>query len=120
MNEYGLKKELDQFCGTTQYHRSTFGTLNVTDGVHYLREKANCYWLIDIVESYNMTDRRVKEAEFQIWGLDVREDRSALIECREYDGKDPLASQEIEYTDFPLDGIKLYCIDRVVLLPGEY
>jgi len=31
-----------------------------------------------------------------------------------------LAKQEIEYTDFPLDEIKMYCENRVIFLPSEY
>ena len=31
-----------------------------------------------------------------------------------------IIEQEIGYTDFPLDDIKLYVCDGVLMLPGEY
>ena len=113
----GLEEDLGQFTGTTQYHRSTFGRLNLTDGVHYLREKANCYWLIDIIESYQP---ELKKAGFQIWGIKVNEDKTATVSCKEDSDKKPIVTQELEYTDFPLKDFELYCIDGVVLLKSEY
>jgi hypothetical protein len=113
----GLEEELNQFIGTTQYHPSTFGTLNLTDGVQYLREEASCYWFIDIIESYQP---KLKDIGFQIWGISVNEDKSALVYCKEDSNKKPLITQKLEYTDFLLDNFELYCIDNVVLLKSEY
>ena len=47
-----ILSELGQFTGTTCYYRSTFGRLLLTEGAHYLRERLSCYWLVDVVESY--------------------------------------------------------------------
>jgi len=113
----GLEEELNEFTGTTQYHRSTFGSLNVTDGVHYLREKANCYWFIDIIESYQP---KLKDVPFQIWGINVKDDKTALVYCKEDSDRKPIVTQKLEYTDFPLKEFELYCIDKVVLLKSEY
>lgn len=115
-----LKSELNQFIGTTQYHPSTFGALKITDGVNYLREAANCYWLIDLIESYNMCHNKVQNMGFQLWNLTVNENRSAYVFCREDTKKRPVVTQKVHYTDFPLNEIKLYCIDKTVLLPSEY
>jgi len=54
-DEAKLLSELAQFTGTTAYHRSSLGGLLLTDGAHHLRERANCYWLIDVIESYGET-----------------------------------------------------------------
>lgn len=35
-------------------------------------------------------------------------------------GKKPLISQSIEFSDFPLDSIKIWLIDKVAVLPSEY
>lgn len=115
-----LESGLGQFIGTLQYHASSFGTLNLTDGVHFLREQAECYWLIDIIESYNMTDKKVKATEFQVWAIKVnKEDNTAVVTCKDDDGK-KLVSQKIEYTDFPLSEFELWCIGGVLLLKSEY
>ncbi len=45
-------QELKGFTGTEAYHRASFvGNLVLTDGMNYLRNKLNCFWLVDIVAS---------------------------------------------------------------------
>lgn len=112
-----ILSELAQFTGTTKYYRSTFGTLNLTEGAHYLRERLNCYWLIDIVESYQL---KVKNVPFQLWSIDVKPDNSALVEMREDSGLEPIVRQAVPYTDFKLKQYEFFCIDGVVLLKSEY
>jgi hypothetical protein len=112
-----LEDELYQFIGTTQYHRSTFGTLNITDGVQYLTEKAKCFWLIDLIES---CQPKLRDARFQIWGIKVNDDKTAFIYCKEDSDKKPVVTKKIDFTDFPLKNFELYCIDKVVLLKSEY
>lgn len=112
-----LLDNLKQFTGTEQYHRITLGKLVVTDGIKYLVDKAQCHWLMDIVESYQ---HKLKEVPFQIWCLKVNEDDSAVVTCKEDSDQPNLVKQEIGYTDFPLDEIEFYCIDGVILLKTEY
>lgn len=109
--------ELQQFTGTTRHYRSSFGSLLLTDGVHYLRETLNCYWLIDIVESYQPL---LRGEEFQLWGIQVNDDQSAVVEMRQDSGLEPLVQQEIAYSDFKLREYEFYCIQGVVLLKSEY
>ena len=115
--EQEILSELEQFIGTTQYYRSSFGRLLLTDGAHYLRERLNCYWLIDIVESYQPD---FHHKQFQLWSINVMPDRSALVEMREDSGLEPLIKQDIPYTDFKLKKYEFFCIDNVVLLKSEY
>ena len=112
-----ILEELAQFTGTERYYRSTFGGLLLTDGVHYLRERLECYWLIDIVESYQP---ELKNVPIQLWNIDKKKNDSAIIEAREDIGLDALVSQKIPYTDFKLDSYEFFCIDKVVLLKSEY
>lgn len=115
--EQKILSELAQFTGTTRYYRSTFGTLNLTEGAHYLRERLDCYWLIDIVESYQP---KVRNVPFQLWSINVNPDKSAVVEMREDSGLEPLVRQAIKYTDFKLRQYEFYCINKVVLLKSEY
>jgi len=117
-------KELVQFTGTEHYYKHFTG-LKYTDGIKYLADKTNCYWFIDIVASYqqsNLTDAfgQVKDINFQIWTLRVFKDRTAVVTMKEDTDGEPRVSQDIEYTDFPLDEIEVYCIDNVMLLKSEY
>ena len=112
-----IHSELEQFTGTTQYYKSAFGRLLLTDGAHYLRERLECYWLIDIVESYQP---KFRDKPFQLWSIQVNPDRSAIVEMREDSGLEPLVRQAIPYTDFKLKKYEFFCIDSVVLLKSEY
>jgi hypothetical protein len=51
--------------------------------------------------------------------LKVNEDRSANFTAIG-DGDAVVHRQRIPWTDFPLDKIKLYVADDVVMLPSEY
>jgi len=113
-----LKAELVQFIGTQNYYRHFTGLI-YTDGIKYLADKAGAYWLIDLIASWQ-AKQKVRECYFQIWELKVNEDRTAVITMKE-DTNEPIkAKQEIQFTDFPLDHIKLYCVDGVLMLPSEY
>ena len=49
----------------------------------------------------------------------MNEDRTASLVCD--DGNDNIVyTQHVAFTDFPLDEIKLYFTDNVILLPSEY
>lgn len=70
-NQNELLEALAHFTGTTQYYRhSLMRSFLYTDGVQYLAQHANCYWLIDYVFSNQYTEHIRKEA-FQVWKITV-------------------------------------------------
>jgi len=114
-----LQSMLDQCIGTEQYWAHWTKRIKFTDGVKIMAEAAGAYWLVDAVASWNR-----KEA-FQVWELHVdrspdRDEPMAILTMIEDTNQPELVRQEITYTDFPLDYIKLYLIDGVLLLPSEY
>lgn len=114
-----LKEEdLAQFTGTEKYYN--YFNLKLTDGVYYLAKEGECFWLLDIILSYQPKHHNIP---FQLWELNIDEEedkRAAVITMREDSNTKPLITQKIPYTDFPLDYLKLFVIDRVILLPSEY
>ena len=114
---------LAQFTGTENWYRHSLGRQFLyTDGVKYVAEEAGAYWLIDAIISYQY-DPRIKNnqglQEFQLWKLEVKEDRSAILVCE--DGNDVvILTQEIPFTDFPLSKISFYLESKVLLLPSEH
>ena len=114
-----LREDLAQFTGTTRYYRINRKTL-LTDGTHHLAERAGAYWLMILFASY------LQEMDCKEWFTVLKLDAAGvtakvIIE----DGNDNvLATQEIEYTDFPFPSIALYgCWDGeswVLMLPSEY
>ena len=113
----GLSFELRNFTGTEHYYKHSFGNLTYTDGIKYMAEAADAYWLIEAIASYQY-DWNI--CEFQIWNLKVFPDDSAQLVMQEDDDEPRLVVQFIHYTDFPLKEIKLYVENGVLLLPSEH
>jgi hypothetical protein len=116
-----LRRSLAGFSGTERYYRTHPGVL-ATDGAKYLAKQAGAYWLLDIIWSVlpKVTD------EFAVLELEVDvKTRRAVVLI--HDGREPKTifhRQEVTYTDFPLEGVKLYIQqnggERVLMLPSEY
>lgn len=119
-DQAGLEAELQGFIGTQNYYRNFTGLL-YTDGIQHLADRAGAYWLIDLVGSYQP---RLHDAPFQLWSVAVNQDRSAQVTMVEDDGMPTRVSQDLPFTDFPLDDFSFYCCYDgqipVMLLKSEY
>jgi len=115
-----LESALDYFSGTENWWKHWAGRITYTDGVKYLAEKAGAFWLIDLIASHQ--NRRLRDEKFQVWTLTVDRSKNpmAVAECRPDRDEPVIARQKIEFTDFPLPSIKLWLVDKVLLLPSEY
>jgi hypothetical protein len=114
-----IRDALPHFIGTTEYHKLTRLCV-LTDGAHFLAKHCECFWLMDIIASYQPGLLK-KGHVFQVWKLNVS-DSEGNVYCGDGNGN-RLRHQKILYTDFPLSTIKLYAIwngERVVImLPTE-
>ena len=123
MEALAIREELKMFHGTTEYHKHLFpgkSPIILTDGCKYIRDVCKAYWLFDAILSYQC-EKILKGVNFQIWELrQIRIDLTWQLTCREDTNKKPLIRQSIEFSDFPLDYIKIWVIDKVALLPSEY
>lgn len=113
-----IEAALAAHCGSLERTRHWTRRLIYTPGVADMAELCRAYWLIDLIASHQM-DRKLAAEEFQLWTLNVEANRTAV--ARATDGNDKLlAGQQIAFTDFPLDEIKLYLVQGTLMLPGEY
>lgn len=123
METLQIKSDLASFTGTTQYHKHLLpahSPLLITDGCNYIREKCGAYWLFDAIISYQ-NHSKVKALGFQIWRLkQKRSNFTWVLECFEDIHKPPAVVQVIEFSDFPLEEIKIWVVGGVALLPSEY
>ena len=128
MNAQEIKEVLSHFHSTGDYYRSSGLATDIyhTDGVQWLADAAKCFWLIDAIASHQF-NVRVSGEPFQVWTLKV-ENRKGVLICGDGDDTPPLVTQEIPYTDFPLDEISLFLEDgsldgvnvhRILMLPSE-
>lgn len=123
-------RELDTFSGSLTQYRHPLSGITYTEGVHHLAAESTgvigtngrrcdgAFWLLDAIASHQPKARSVCDG-FQLWTL-VRNGEGATLRCRPDSDQEPVVTQEIAYTDFPLPEVKLYVIDGVMLLPDEY
>lgn len=114
-----LQDGLAQHYGTEGYHRLTLMPLRCTDGVKFLAQGAECFWLIEAIASHQpkaMRDPMLRD--FQFWVLKRNEGDSFSLICYR-DTDDEAFRQEFEFTTFPLDEFKLYLENGVLMLPSE-
>jgi hypothetical protein len=122
MNIFQIKRALAQFTGTEGYHKHLFpgkSPILLTDGCDFIRNECKAWWLFDAILSYQC-EKILRNVNFQI--VELRQnmkDLSWLLTIREDSNLKPLISQRIEFSDFPLDYLKLYVIQGIVLLPSE-
>lgn len=114
-----INSKLKQLVGSDKIYKHWLG-IKYTSGIKYLAEAAECFWLLDAIASHQNANLLFLSQlrEFQIWRLVVQEKSGVLI-C-EWDTNQEVLRQEIPYTNFPLPRIKLYLIEKVLLLPSEY
>ncbi len=123
MNTYEIQWALREFTGTEGYHSHLHpgkSPIKLTDGCAFVREQCKAYWLFDAILSYQC-DPRLRKVKFQIWILQrLKKDLSWELTCKVDTGKKPIITQIIEFSDFPLDSIRIWMIDGICLLPSEY
>ena len=115
-----IRSALKQFIGTVYLYATWTPKLRYTDGIKFLADSAKAYWLIDVIASWQPRALRDPAlCEFQLWELFVQKDHSANIVCSR-DSEDPVFRQRIRWTDCPLDYVKLYVEQGVLMLPTEH
>jgi hypothetical protein len=114
------RAEMRQFTGTENWYRHPLvRDVLFTDGAKYVADSAGAYWLLDLIALAQRYEDGVQGEEFQLWKLTVRPDNTATLACA--DGNDNVVfSKEIEFTDFPIEGVELYCVHRTIHVPSEY
>jgi hypothetical protein len=114
-----LQTALSQFTGTAQYWRVARQFV-ITDGVKYLAETLQCFWLVDAAISHLLEIGT--DDWFVLIITDVQGGKATMI-YEDGNGQEH-ARQEIGSTDLDADVVRLYaCWDTqqwVIMLPSEY
>ena len=116
-----IQDQLGYFTGTERYYRYQ-SNLVLTDGSKFVADACGAYWLMDVLWSYLP---RIKSEAFAFARLSKHADESATFTLADDNPPQTVyASQDISWTDFPLDEITFYVIRDpafwVLLLPSEY
>jgi hypothetical protein len=113
--------DLAQLTGSENWYRHSLNRdIVFTDGAQYVAETGGAFWLLDEIALANRYERRVKAEEFQVWTLTrTKTGNGATLDCGDGNGN-TVYSKRIEFTDFPLDTVKLFCEGGTILLPSEH
>lgn len=116
-----ILQTLPNFYGTENYHRwsAMFPNFVLTDGAKYIADSCGAYWLMDAIASHRASYRH----EDLVVARLIKFDHGWKLRLE--DGNDNIqVTQNIKFSDFPLDEIKLYLVKGVDLwvigLPSEY
>lgn len=113
-----IESEIGYFVGTEKWYRLHPNVL-CTDGIKFVLDTAQSYWLADVVFSIQIKPE-VKAELFQFYELTVDLEKSTG-KLKVTDGNDKVIYEQFfPYTDFPLSTFKFYFTDNVMLLPSEY
>ena len=104
--------------GTENLYCHPFSNYVYTDGVREMVEQCKAYWLIDLVISHQL-NKSIHAESFQVWQLKRMKGQMFRIIAAN-GNKQPIARQQIRFSDFPYDEVTLWLVDETLLLPNEY
>lgn len=118
-NKDTIKKNLAHFHGSENIYKNPGWRFKYTEGVRYLINAAECYWLLDLI---NINQNKIDKDEFQSWTLERTGDSIFSLVGQSEDGYGTIKEFEIGdiWSDFPLDKIKFFYRNGVLMLPSEY
>ena len=113
-----LQTETRMFTGTSGWYRfSPLSKLTITDGIKYITDKYKCYWILDIITSYQ---NKFPMFELQVWEIKVNEKTSSAIIQGKDGNLEIYVTQKIPFTDLNVEKIVFWCQNQVIYLPSEH
>jgi hypothetical protein len=124
MNEQEFKQELRNFTGTEAYHKfSILSNMVLTDGMKFVCDAQQSYWLMDIVSSVQDNIKIQASKTFIVWRIQVNEGKSFVVSAYRdspFNKENLLYEQVGGWTDFGLTEFEFYQCGDVILLTNEY
>ncbi len=119
-----IKENLQYFTGTEMFYQIPLLRTRFTDGLKYLSEVAECFWLItdtSVIAKSLMNRSEFITIDFKKLSEQERETKGFDAEIIYSDGNDTiLEKQGYRATDFPLDELRLFFVNDTLMLPSEY
>lgn len=119
-----LIEQLQGFCGSTTCYQIPMLRTKYTEGIKYLADQAQCHWLITdtavVCKSLKHKSSFILVL-FKRYSNTVqkRTHKEAKITYANGNGV-ILFEQEYEYTDLPLNELRLFYTNDMLMLPNEY
>lgn len=119
-NINNLAEELSQFIGTEKYYKISLIPALVTDGVKYLADTYECYWLTNTILIY-LHPIYKKQGDLYIT-LSVNKNHVVTITAKTLDTNEIVLTKKIKDTCklIPTGEVTLYLMQNILLLSTEY
>ena len=119
-----IKEGLQHFHGTEMFYQIPLLKTHFTDGLKYLSEVAECFWLItdtSVIAKSLMNRSEFITIDFKRLHKEKQDFEGYEAEIIYSDGNDTiLEKQRYRVTDFPLDELRLFFVNDTLMLPSEY
>ena len=119
-----IKEGLQHFHGSETIFQIPLTRTRYTNGIKYLASVADCYWLItdaSIIAKNLMNKSYFITIDFKRLSLEEQDAMGHEAVIIYSDGNDNvLEKNKYNFTDFPLDELRLFFVDNTLMLPNEY
>ena len=119
-----IKQGLQHFHGSEQLYQIPLLRTRYTNGVKYLANAADCYWLVtdvSVIAKSLMDKSRFITVDFKKLTPEETKGNEATAAISYSDGNgNTFETHRYQSTDFPLDELRLFFVDDTLLLPSEY
>jgi len=124
INPRELIETLGTFSGTEMYHRIPLIGTVFTDGIKYLADTAQCFWLVtdtSVIAKSLMNRSEFITIDFEKLSEEKQDalGYEAIIQYSDGNSK-VLETHKYHSTDFPLDKFRFFFTNGTLLLPSEY
>jgi len=119
-----IKEGLQHFHGSETIFQIPLLRTRYTNGLKYLAEVAECFWLItdtSVIAKSLMDRSEFITIDFKRFSEEKQEFTGYEAEIIYTDGNDTiLEKHRYRVTDFPLDELRLFFVNDTLMLPSEY
>ena len=119
-----IKEGLQHFHGTEMFYQIPLLRTRFTDGLKYLANAADCFWLItdtSVIAKSLMNRSEFITIDFKRLPEEKQEIIGFEAEIIYSDGNDNILEKHgYRATDFPLDELRLFFVNDTLMLPSEY
>ncbi|WP_047419504.1 DUF6876 family protein [Cellulophaga sp. Hel_I_12] len=119
-----IKEQLQHFKGTEMFYQIPVLRTRFTDGLKYLSEVAECFWLItdtSLIAKSLMNRSEFIRIDFKKTPIEKLETTGYQAEISYSDGNGNLLQKQwYHVTHFPLDELRLFFVNNILMLPSEY
>jgi hypothetical protein len=90
-----------------------------TRGVYNFCEEHNCYWFLDVINSYQTANFRQKN-DFQVWKLQLNNKGNGAKVICEDGNENVILTQHIPFTDYKGEVLIFWFENNTIYLPEEH